>query len=103
MILLRTAALTRFAFAGQYNLRLAGRKETHTHKQAAVIPSEESLSSIAASTDGNEQRSPSIQLRDVHAISPCALRLVQHFVRFAYQRVKIFQAAALAARHSESR
>src|ERR1700739_1749417 len=45
----------------------------------------------------------SVQLGNVYAISPGAFRFVKHFVRFAYQRVKIFEVTALAARNSKCR
>jgi hypothetical protein len=100
--LLRTAASSFFSFAGKYNPQPAYGKETAI--RAAVIPSEvRKLSSIAASSMARTTRAGSVQLGNVHAITPGAFRFVKHFVRFAYQRVKVFEVTALAACNSKCR
>ncbi len=72
--------------------------------EVAVIPSEvKNLSSTAASSMARTTSAGSVQLGNVHAISPGAFRFVKHFVRFAYQRVKIFEVTALAACNSKCR
>jgi hypothetical protein len=72
--------------------------------EVAVIPSAvRNLCSIAASSMTRTTRAGSVQLGNVHAISPGAFRFVKHFVRFAYQRVKIFEVTALAAGNSKCR
>ena len=72
--------------------------------EVAMIPSAvRNLSSIAASSMARTTRAGSVQLGNVHAISPGTFRFVKHFVRFAYQRVKIFEVTALAAGNSKCR
>jgi hypothetical protein len=80
------------------------KKRKLTAIRAAFIPSEvRNLSSIAASSMARTTRAGSVQLGNVHAITPGAFRFVKHFVRFAYQRVKVFEVTALAACNSKCR
>src|ERR1700756_382699 len=106
MILFELLCPRFFSFAGKYNPRPEHGKESQTychrsrrHSKRSCRHSEQREESLfdRSVSDGSNNERPSVQLGNAHAIPPRAFRLIQHFIRLAHQRVKIFQAAALAA------